>query len=45
MKDHLHFFNRRAALKAEGRYHMVGDTQFGADPSGLALTIGVKRYF
>jgi opacity protein-like surface antigen len=40
-----YFFNPRAAVKAEGRYHAVGNTQFGLDPSGLALTIGLKQYF
>jgi opacity protein-like surface antigen len=40
-----YFFNRNAAWKFEGRYHAVGESQFGHDPSGLALTAGVKRYF
>jgi hypothetical protein len=40
-----YFVNQRAALKFEGRYHAVGNTQFGYDPSGFALTVGLKRYF
>jgi hypothetical protein len=39
-----YFLNRSFALKGEGRYHSVAD--FGrVDPSGVALTIGVKSYF
>ena len=40
-----YFFNRRAAWKFEGRYHKVGESRFGHDPSGLALTAGIKQYF
>lgn len=40
-----YFFMRNAAWKFEGRYHSVGESRFGNDPSGLALTVGVKRYF
>jgi opacity protein-like surface antigen len=38
------FTSKVVSVKAEGRYHIV--TKSGAyDPSGLELTIGVKRYF
>jgi opacity protein-like surface antigen len=40
-----YFFTRRSAIKGEGRYHMVEKTTTGFDPSGLALTIGLKTYF
>ena len=40
-----YFFNRNAAWKFEGRYHAVGESRFGHDPSGVALTAGVKQYF
>jgi hypothetical protein len=39
-----YFLNRRVSLKGEGRYQHVEDTS-GFDPSGVALTFGVKRYF
>lgn len=38
------FLNREWTVKAEGRYQWVGDRPF-VDLDGLALTIGVKRYF
>lgn len=38
------FTNRRTSVKAEARYHLVKDT-VGVNPDGLALTIGLKRYF
>jgi len=40
-----YFINRRVALKGEGRYHVIGNTRAGHDPSGLALTAGLKTYF
>ena len=40
-----YFLNRRPALKGEGRYHIIGNARGGQDPSGLALTGGVKAYF
>lgn len=40
-----YFFNRTVALKGEGRYHILGNAQGGQDPSGLALTVGLKGYF
>jgi opacity protein-like surface antigen len=39
-----YFINRDWAVKAEGRYQWVGDIPF-VDPSGFALTLGIKRYF
>lgn len=38
------FMNRAWTLKAEGRFQWVGDRP-NLNPDGLALTIGVKRYF
>lgn len=38
------FMNREWTIKAEGRYQWVGDRPL-FNPDGLALTIGVKRYF
>lgn len=32
------------SVKGEARYHVVGDV-FGLNPGGLAVTIGVKKYF
>jgi opacity protein-like surface antigen len=39
-----YFFNRSVALKGEGRYHAIANAR-GMDPSGLALTAGLKTYF
>ena len=39
-----YFFNRSVALKGEGRYHAVANAR-GQDPSGVALTAGLKTYF
>ena len=38
------FTSNTFSVKAEARYHIVSKWD-GYDPSGLALTIGVKRYF
>ena len=38
-----YFFNRSVALKGEGRYHAVTNAR-GLDPSGIALTAGLKIY-
>jgi hypothetical protein len=38
------FTSRRMSVKAEARYHLVKDA-FGVNPDGLALTIGLKKYF
>jgi opacity protein-like surface antigen len=40
-----YFFTRTVAFKGEGRYHILGNAQGGQDPSGLALTAGLKTYF
>ena len=39
-----YFFNRTVAFKGEGRYHAVQKAR-GVQPSGLALTAGLKTYF
>jgi hypothetical protein len=39
-----YFFNRYVAVKGEGRYHAVSNAR-GEDPSGVALTAGLKTYF
>ncbi len=38
------FTTRTAAVKIEGRYHAVSDVR-GLDPDGLALSVGLKKYF
>jgi hypothetical protein len=38
------FSGRSVAVKGEARYHLLGDA-FGINPGGLAVTIGVKKYF
>jgi hypothetical protein len=41
----LEFFtSRRVSVKAEARYHLVSDVD-SLNPDGLALTIGLKKYF
>jgi len=39
-----YFFNRSVAFKGEGRYHAVQKVR-GVQPSGVALTAGLKTYF
>ena len=39
-----YFLNRAWTVKGEARYHWVDD-RLGVNPDGLALTIGLKRYF
>ena len=39
-----YFVHRQVSLKGEGRYHFIQDTR-GHDPSGLAVTAGIKTYF
>jgi opacity protein-like surface antigen len=39
-----YFVTRRLALKGEGRYHAVPDVR-GEEPSGTALTLGLKTFF
>jgi Outer membrane protein beta-barrel domain len=38
------FTSNRFSIKGEGRYHIVSKAN-GYNPSGLALTIGIKSYF
>lgn len=40
-----YFLTRNFSLKGEGRYHKINDTRTGLDPSGFAITGGVKKYF
>ena len=39
-----YFIHRNVTVKGEGRYHAIADVR-GSDPSGLALTVGLKTYF
>lgn len=39
-----YFVHRQVSLKGEGRYHAIADTR-GRDPSGVALSVGLKTYF
>ena len=38
-------FDRSVISGGEGRYHIIENTRSGLDPSGLALTAGLKTYF
>jgi hypothetical protein len=38
------FTGRTVSVKAEARYHILGDVR-GVEPDGLGLTIGLKKYF
>jgi opacity protein-like surface antigen len=40
-----YFTGRTVSLKGEARYHIIGKTRSGQDPSGLVFTGGVKKYF
>ena len=40
-----YFIGRRVAIKGEGRYHFIENASNGFDPSGLSLSVGLKRYF
>ena len=40
-----YFLNRRVAVKGEGRWHMIENASSGLDPSGVALSVGLKTYF
>lgn len=39
-----YFFDRRTTLKFEGRIQLINEF-LGAEPSGVAVTFGLKRYF
>jgi len=40
-----YFTSRTVSLKGEARYHKIGDTRGGQDPSGLVVTGGLKKYW
>lgn len=40
-----YFTSRTVSLKGEARYHMIGNTRTGLDPSGFVLTGGLKKYW
>ena len=40
-----YFTGRTVSLKGEGRYHMIGRTAGGQNPSGLVFTAGLKKYW
>ena len=40
-----YFTGRTVSLKGEARYHAIGNTRAGTDPSGLVFTGGVKKYW
>jgi Outer membrane protein beta-barrel domain len=40
-----YFTSRTVSLKGEARYHIIGETRTGQDPSGLVLTGGLKKYW
>ena len=40
-----YFLTHNFAVKGEGRYHVINETWTGLDPSGFAVTGGVKKYF
>jgi hypothetical protein len=40
-----YFTGRTVSLKGETLYHVTGDAPGIPDPSGLTLTIGLKKYF
>lgn len=40
-----YFTGRTVALKGEARYHIIGRTAGGQDPSGLVFTAGLKKYW
>jgi opacity protein-like surface antigen len=40
-----YFTGRTVSLKGEARYHVIGNTRSGQDPSGLVLTGGLKKYW
>ncbi len=40
-----YFTGRTVSLKGEARYHVIGKTRNGDDPSGLVFTGGLKKYW
>jgi hypothetical protein len=39
------FTGRTVSLKGEARYHVIGNTRGGQDPSGFVFTGGLKKYW
>jgi outer membrane protein with beta-barrel domain len=40
-----YFTGRTVSLKGEARYHVIGDTRSGLNPSGFVFTGGLKKYW
>ena len=40
-----YFTGRTVSLKGEARYHVIGKTRAGQDPSGFVFTGGLKKYW
>jgi opacity protein-like surface antigen len=40
-----YFTGRTVSIKGEARYHAIGHTLTGQDPSGLVVTAGLKKYW
>jgi opacity protein-like surface antigen len=40
-----YFTSRTVSLKGEARYHVIGNTRGGQDPSGMVFTGGLKKYW
>ena len=40
-----YFTGRTVSLKGEARYHVIGKTRGGQDPSGMVFTGGIKKYW
>jgi len=40
-----YFTSRTVSLKGEARYHQIGRTSAGEDPSGMVITGGLKKYW
>lgn len=40
-----YFTSRTLSIKGEGLYHIISHEDFEANPSGLTLTIGLKKYY
>jgi hypothetical protein len=40
-----YFTGRTVSIKGEARYHKIGNSRTGLDPSGMVLTGGLKKYF
>jgi hypothetical protein len=40
-----YFTSRTVSLKGEARYHIIGETRTGQDPSGFVVTGGLKKYW